>query len=217
MQVELGGEMTFLILGLVLFLGVHSTRILAPAWRTRTIARIGEGPWKGLYSLVSLVGFALLVWGYGQARQQMPLWDPPGWTRHSAALLMLPVFPMFVAAYVPRNGIKARLKHPQVLSVKLWAVAHLVANGNLADVVLFGAFLGWAVVDFSAARKRDRETGVTVDSRAGVQAAGPHPNPPPEGEGTKRGTVVCMVVGLVVYVVFAFWLHGLLIGVRPFG
>ena len=208
--------MSLLILGLVLFLGVHSTRILAPAWRTRTIARIGEGPWKGLYSLVSLVGFALLVWGYAQARQQMPLWDPPGWTRHLTALLMLPVFPMIVAAYVPRNGIKARLKHPQVLSVKLWAVAHLVANGNVADVVLFGAFLGWAVADFSAARKRDREAGRLVDPRAVVEAAGPSPLPSPQrGEGV--GTIACVVVGLVIYVVFAFWLHGLLIGVRPFG
>jgi uncharacterized membrane protein len=209
--------MALLILGLVLFLGAHSTRILADNWRTRTIARIGEKPWKGLYSLVSLIGFALLVWGYAQARQQVPLWNPPGWTKHLTALLMLPVFPMFVAAYVPRNGIKARLKHPQVLSVKLWAVAHLVSNGNLADVLLFGAFLAWAVVDFSAARKRDREQVGVVDPRAVVEAAAPSPPPSPRrGEGV-GGTAVCVVVGLAVYVVFAVWLHGLLIGVRPFG
>lgn len=208
--------MSLLILGLVLFLGVHSTRILANDWRTRTIARTGEGPFKGLYSLVSLIGFALLVWGYAQARQQVPLWNPPEWTRHLTALLMLPVFPMFVAAYVPRNGIKARLKHPQVLSVKLWAVAHLVSNGNLADVVLFGAFLVWAVADFSAARRRELGAGRVVDPRATVEAASPSPQPSPQrGEGVR--TAVCVGVGLAVYALFAFWLHGLLIGVRPFG
>lgn len=188
--------MAYLLAGLVVFLGVHSVRVFGEGSRAGAIARMGEGPWKGVYSLVSIAGFVLLVWGYGQARQQMPLWDPPTWTKHVTALLMLPVFPMFVASYVPRNAIRARLKHPQVLSVKLWALAHLVSNGNLADVLLFGAFLAWAIVDFRAARRR------TADAQ------------PMETRGAM--TALTVVVGLVLYVVFAMWLHGVLIGVRPF-
>ncbi|MES2937447.1 MAG: NnrU family protein [Pseudomonadota bacterium] len=194
--------MLLLVLGLVLFLGVHSVRVVADGWRTATIARIGALPWKGVYAVLSILGFVLLAWGYGQARQQpVVLWNPPAAMRHATALLMLPVFMLFVAAYVPRNGFKARLGHPQVLSVKLWALAHLLSNGMLADVVLFGAFLVWAVVDFRAARRR------------------PSPQPSPQGGegGTATGTVICVVAGLVIYVVFALWLHGPLIGVRPFG
>lgn len=215
--------MTMLVLGLVLFLGVHSTRVFAEGWRTASIARIGQKPWKGLYTLLSLAGFALLVWGYGQSRQQMPLWNPPVWTKHVTALLMLPVFPLFIATYIPRNVLKARLKHPQVLSVKLWALAHLVSNGNLADVVLFGSFLVWAVLDFKAARKRDRVAAAAVagDPFNRAKAASPHPGPPPTGEGGRQGevmaTVMTIVLGLVFYIVFALWLHGPLIGVRPFG
>lgn len=191
--------MAVLVLGLVLFLGVHATRIVAEGWRTRTIARIGQGPWKGLYSGASLVGFVLVVWGYGLARQQpVVLWTPPRGMNHLAALLMLVSFVLLVAAYVPRNGIKARLHHPMVLGVKTWALAHLVANGTLADVVLFGSFLAWAVLSFRAARRRDRAGNVTY---------------PP---GTTGGTVATAVVGLVAYAVFALWAHAWLIGVRPF-
>jgi uncharacterized membrane protein len=191
--------MTALVLGLLVFLGVHSVRIVAEGWRQKTIARIGEGPWKGIYSVVSIASFALLVWGYGQARQQMPLWDPPTFMRHVTALLMLPVFVMFVAAYVPRNGIKSRLKHPMILSVKLWAGAHLLSNGNLADVLLFGGFLVWAVLSFRAARQRDRAAG------AGAGAA-----------SQASMTAICIGAGLVLYVAFVFGLHQWLIGVRPF-
>lgn len=190
--------MVLLVLGLLLFLGAHSTRIFAEGWRKATIARIGEGPWKGLYSVVSIVGFVLLIWGYGQARQQIPLWDPPAFMRHVTALLMLPVFVLFVATYVPRNGIKAKLHHPQVASVKIWAFAHLLSNGNLADVLLFGAFLAWAILSFSAARKRDR-------AEAKVYPA-----------GTMQGTIVSVVAGLAIYAAFVMGLHTWLIGVRPF-
>jgi uncharacterized membrane protein len=189
--------MIWFILGLTLFLGVHSTRVFAEGWRAATIARIGEGPWKGIYTVLSIAGFVLLVWGYGQARQQVPLWDPPAFMRHVTALLMLPVFILFVAAYVPRNGIKAKLHHPQVLSVKLWALAHLLSNGNLADVLLFGGFLAWAILSFTAARKRDRAAGKVYPA------------------GTMQGTVVCVVVGLAIYAAFVFGLHTWLIGVRP--
>lgn len=189
--------MVLFILGLLIFLGVHSTRVFAEGWRVATIARIGEGPWKGIYSLVSIAAFVLLVWGYGQARHQMPIWSPPEAMRYVTALLMLPVFVLFVAAYVPRNGIKARLHHPQVLSVKVWAFAHLLSNGNLADMLLFGGFLAWSILAFSAAQKRDRAAGTVYPA------------------GTLQGTIVCVVVGLAIYVAFMMVLHRWLIGVPP--
>jgi uncharacterized membrane protein len=192
--------MTLLILGLVLFLGVHSTRVFADGWRTATIAKIGEKPWKGVYSVLSLATFVLLVWGYGQARQNpVLLWIPPAGMRHVAALLMAIAFILFVAAYVPRNWFKAKLHHPQFLSVKVWAFAHLISNGMLIDVLLFGGFLVWAVLGFTAARRRDR-VARTYYVPASVQ-----------------GTVTAVVVGLAAWAVFAFWLHGWLIGVKPFG
>lgn len=192
--------MGMLVLGLVLFLGVHSTRIVAEGWRMRTIARWGEGPWKGLYSLVSIAGLVLVVWGYGLARQQpVLLWTPPRGMNHLAALLTLVAFVLLAAAYVPRNGIKSRLHHPMVLGVKVWALAHLLSNGTLADVVLFGAFLAWAVLAFRAARQRDRLAGTAY---------------PP---GQPAGTVGTLAVGVGAWAVFAFWLHAWLIGVRPLG
>ena len=192
--------MAYLILGLVLFLGVHSTRIVADGWRSATIARIGEMPWKGIYALLSIAGFALVVWGFRVARADtMVLYAPPLWGRHLASLLLVVSFILLVAAYVPRNGIKARLHHPMVLGVKVWAVAHLLANGIAADVVLFGAFLVWAVFSYSAARRRDRANNTVYPA------------------GTASMTALTVVIGLVAWAVFAFMLHGPLIGVRPFG
>lgn len=192
--------MSYLILGLVLFLGAHSVRIFAEGWRTQTLQRLGEGGWKGLYSVVSLVGFGLILWGFGQARQQpVLLWSPPTGMRHLAALLMLASFVLLTAAYVPGNRIKARLRHPMVLGVKAWALAHLLANGQLLHVVLFGAFLVWAVLDFRAARQRDR-------LQQAVAAA-----------GTAGATGITIAIGVVAWLVFTLWLHGLLIGVRPLG
>jgi len=192
--------MTALIAGLILFLGVHSVRIVGDGWRTAQLARLGERAWKGLYSLASIVGFVLLVWGYGLARREpVALWSPPLWTRHAAALLMLASALLLVAAYVPRNAFKARLHHPMLLAVLLWAVAHLLANGSLADVLLFGAFLVWAVFDFGSARRRDRIA------------------PTVYAPGTMAGTLTTVVIGVIAWAAFAFWLHGPLIGVRPFG
>jgi uncharacterized membrane protein len=193
--------MSLLVVGLVLFLGVHSTRIVAEGWRTAMVARLGEKAWKGLYALVAIAGFVLIVVGYGMARQApVVLWpQPPSAVRHLAALLTLVAFVLVAAAYVPRNHIKARLHHPMILGVKLWALAHLVANNTLADVVLFGAFLVWAVLDFRSARQRDRAQG-TVDPA-----------------GTASRTWVAAEIGLAAWVVFAFALHGRLIGVAPLG
>lgn len=192
--------MTFLLLGLLLFLGTHSIRIVADDWRTRQFARLGEKRWKGLYSIVALGGFALLVWGYGQTRlAPVDLWNPPLWTRHLAALLMLPSLVLLVAAYVPGNRIKAALGHPMAAGVKLWAFAHLLANGRLGDVVLFGAFLVWAVLSFVAGRKRDRIAGTRY---------------PALGAGRD---VKVLIVGLLAWAAFTFWAHKWLIGVAPLG
>lgn len=197
--------MVWMLLGLVLFLGVHSTRIVAEPWRARMLARLGEGGWKGLYSLASAVGLALIWWGYGQARQQpVVLWLPPRGMNHLAALLMLGSFILLVATYVPRNAVKARLGHPMVLAVKVWALAHLLANGTLADVVLFGSFLLWAVLSFRAARGRDRAAAAQAGDAA---VARPRGAPGP--------TVLAVAVGLALWALFVFWAHAALIGVQP--
>jgi uncharacterized membrane protein len=196
--------MVYLILGLTIFLGAHSVRMVAEGWRTRTLARVGEGAYKGFYSLASVLGFALIVWGFGVARQQpVQLWSPPVAMRHVAALLTLVSFVLLAAAYVPGNGIKARVHHPMVLGVKVWALAHLLANGTLGHAVLFGSFLAWAVWNFIAARKRDRAAGVP----AGVRY-------PP---GRASATAVTVVAGALAWAVFALLLHGWLIGVKPLG
>lgn len=192
--------MTLLILGLVLFLAVHSTRIVADGWRSATIARVGERRWKAAYALLSIAGFVLLVIGYGAARASpVVLYVPPVWTRHLAALLTIPAFVLVAAAYVPGNALKRAIGHPMVAGVKLWALAHLLANGTLADVLLFGAFLLWAVASFTAARRRDRAAGRTY----------------PAGPGGR--TAITVAGGLVAWAVFAFALHRPLIGVAPFG
>ena len=188
----------YLILGLIIFLGVHSVRTVADGWRTRTLAQVGEGRYKGIYTLLSLLGFALIIWGFWLARQTpTALWTPPTGMRHLAALLTWLAFVLLTAAYVPGNGIKARVHHPMVLGVKTWALAHLLANGNVAHLVLFGAFLVWSVFNFRSARQRDRVQGTTYAA------------------GKTSATVLSVVLGSVVWGVFAFWLHGLLIGIRP--
>ena len=192
--------MTWLIAGLVMFMLPHGVRMVADGWRTRTLERYGEGAYKGAYSLLSVAGLALIIYGFGVARQQpVQLWSAPMAMRHVASLLMLLSFILLAAAYVPGNQIKARLHHPMVLGVKTWALAHLLANGNAAHVVLFGVFLAWAVWNFVASRRRDRAQNTVYPA------------------GTLGATGVTVVVGLLAWGLFAFWLHGWLIGVRPLG
>ncbi|MFO1339585.1 MAG: NnrU family protein [Burkholderiaceae bacterium] len=187
--------MTPLVLGLVLFLGVHSTRMLAPAWREAMIARLGANAWKGLYSLASLAGFVLLVWGYGQARQQpVVLWATPPVLRHLAGPLVLVAFILLAASQVGRNAIQAKLQHPMLLGTKLWAFAHLLANNTLADVLLFGGFLVWAVLCFRSARRRGPVQVAVVSGR----------------------TAMAVVAGVAAWAFFAFWAHAAWIGVRPY-
>jgi uncharacterized membrane protein len=189
--------MALLIIGLVLFLGVHSVAIVAPALRARMIHRLGEGAWKGLYALISLVGFVLICYGFGVARQApVVLYSPPIWLRHVALILMLPVFPLIVAAYLP-GRIKTAAKHPMLAAVKLWAFAHLLANGLLADVLLFGAFLAWAVVDRISLKRRSTPQL--------LRTAPPRP----------LNDVISVVLGLAIYALVIGWAHVRLFGVSP--
>ncbi len=192
--------MEMLIAGLVIFLGVHSLRVFAEGWRDRMRERLGTGAWKGLYSAVSLLGLALVAWGFDLAREQpVLLWSPPVGLRHAASLLTLLAFLLLAAAYVPGNHLKARRGHPMVLGVKAWALAHLLATGMLAHLLLFGSFLVWAVVLYAVSRRRDRRDAVV---------------PPP---GRLAATLITLVLGVAGWAVFAFGLHGLLIGIKPFG
>jgi uncharacterized membrane protein len=189
--------MPLLIAGLVLFLGVHSVAIVAPSFRTRTIQRMGEGAWKGLYALISLAGFVLICYGFGLARQApVVLYSPPTWLRHLAFLVMLPVFPLLIAAYLP-GRIKTAAKHPMLAAVKFWAFAHLLANGSLADVLLFGGFLAWAVVD-----------RISVKRRAMPQVLRTAPPGP-------WNDAIAVVLGLAVYALLIGWAHVRLFGVSP--
>ena len=189
--------MAVLIIGLVVFLGVHSIALAAPAFRNGAIARMGEGPWKGLYSLVAACGFALIVYGFYLARESpVALYSPPGWMRYLTFLLMLPVFPLLIAAYLP-GRIKSATKHPMLAAVKFWALAHLLANGTLADVLLFGGFLAWAVMDRISLKRR-------VQTVPGVSPG-------------RFNDAIAVVLGLGFYVLFIAWAHMRLFGVSPLG
>lgn len=189
--------MSMLIIGLVLFLGIHSVRIFAPGWRDARVAAMGEGPWKGVYTLVAIVGLVLLIWGYSLARPEAAFfYEPPAWVKHAVALLMLLALIIFMVSQVPAGKMKPALKHPMLLSVKIWAVAHLAANGDLASILLFGSFLVWAIVDRISVAKRDA--------------------PLPE-EGPVMWDIVAIVSGVAIYLLFVWQLHAWLFGVLPFG
>ena len=209
--------MTQLILGLILFLGAHSVRIWADGWRNQTIEAYGEKAFKGVYALVSILGFYLLVVGYGEARlQTVALWNPPIFTKHISMLLMLLSSILLVATYIPRNHLKMRLGHPMVLSVKVWALSHLLANGNLADLVLFGSFLLWAVLNFRSARARDR--ALLLNLNVTEEAAA---EPLTESESTNQpkllSTIMTLVGGMAIWALITFVLHAKIVGVSPMG
>lgn len=183
-----------LIAGLVIFFAVHSVSIVNEPWRDRMVAQLGERTWQGVYSLLAIAGFVLMVRGYGIARlDPVVLYSPPLWLRHVAMLMLVPVFPLLLATYLP-GRIQAATRHPMLIATKLWAFAHLLANGMLADVLLFGCFLVWAVADRISMKRRIQR---------------PVPGVPP----SKLNDIVAVLLGLVLYVLFVFWLHGWLIGV----
>jgi len=186
--------MSMLLLGLVLFFGVHSISIVNDRWRNRMAERMGEWPWKGLYALVALIGLVLIVWGYGLARQNpIVLYYPPGLLYPIAMLLLVPVFPLLLAAYLP-GRIKTAVKHPMLVAIKLWAVAHLLVNGTLADVLLFGTFLVWAILDRISIKRREQRPVPGI-------ASGP------------ANDLIAVVGGLALYAAFVFGLHSWMIGV----
>lgn len=188
--------MAWFLIGLIGFLAVHSVRIVAPDWRVAQIARMGEGPWKGLYSVVVLMFFVVMVWGFGQARQTPTLlWQPPFALRHVAHGLLLPAFVLLAAAYVPRNAIRVRLRHPMLLGTILWAAAHLLVSGWMHSVLLFGAFLLWAVLDLVSAWRR--------------------PDAPSSASVSPLLTGLSIVIGVGLYAAVVFRLHLLLIGRAP--
>jgi uncharacterized membrane protein len=185
-----------LIIGLVMFLGVHSVAIVSLDFRNQALARLGEGGWKGSYGLISLIGFVLICYGFGVARQApVFLYFPPTWLRQVALIIMLPVFPLLFAAYLP-GRIKTAAKHPMLAAVKFWALAHLLANGTLADVLLFGSFLAWAVVDRISLKRRPAQVLRTA----------------PPG---RWNDAIAIVLGFVVYALFLGWAHLRLFGVSP--
>lgn len=191
--------MSLLIIGLIIFLGSHSCRIFAEPWRNQMIDRLGEVKWKGLYTIVSLIGLVIVVIGYGQARQNpIVIWQPPIYLMHIAILLNLVAFIFLAASFSANNAIRLKLKHPMILGVKVWALAHLLANGTLADLILFGSFLLWSVLDFRSARKRP----ILLPEKAVVST---------------KATIIVIVSGIVVWAAFVFGLHQYLIGVSPLG
>jgi len=191
--------MSILIAGLVLFWGTHALRMVVPAWRERMMARLGLALWRVLVSIVSLLSVVLICWGFVQARLVARfLWVPPFWTRYAAALLMLLAFVLLASYFVPRNAIKIRSRYPATLSVAVWAWAHLLANGKTVDMVLFGAFLAWAVWDLAVLRRQERtrlDTGLPA---------------------TALGTGLAIIAGVIGWALFMLGLHPWLMGVAPF-
>lgn len=192
--------MGILIAGVLILLGIHCVGMLAPEWRGRMVERLGLTTWKGLYAVIALIGLGVLIVGFGLARSHPVLLYPPApWLRSANALLELLAFVLVVAAYVPRNHLKARIGHPMLLGVAIWAVGHLLVTGMLHDVVLFGAFLLWAVADFSLSRQRDRHNAMTYPA------------------GSMLGDVITVAAGVIAWFIFAKWLHLLLIGRSAIG
>jgi uncharacterized membrane protein len=190
--------MTILVLGLVIFLGLHSTRIFAETARRNAIARLGDGRWKGIYSLLSAVGFILIVWGFARARfSAAQLWTPPPGARHATILLMLASMLLLAGYVVKRSHIAVLVHHPMIWSVAVFGAAHLIANGSAADLALFGAFLVWALADLVSSYARDRRNAVVY--------------PEPDWSAT----IAAIALGVALWAAIVLWLHALLFGVSP--
>jgi len=191
--------MTALIIGLIVFFGLHSVRVFAEPWRVRQIAALGEPRWKGLYSVASIAGLALMLWGFSMVRIGGPVvWSPPKALHYVTGVLVLVSFVLVAAGYVPGTKIKAATGHPMTLGIKTWAFAHLLSAGSLADILLFGSFLVWSVLVYAAARRRDRAAGT----------------PRPEGQWTRD--IVAVVIGVLAWVAVVAWVHRWLVGANPF-
>lgn len=187
--------MPTLIIGLILFFSLHSLAIVAPQWREQKRRQWGQPAWRWIHSLGSLLAVALIAWGYAQTRiTPTVLYVPPSWSRAATMLLMLAVFPMVYATFLPCR-IHSALKYPDLVAIKTWAVAHLLANGMLADVLLFGSFLAWAVINRISLKRRVRVL--------------------PLGVPSPFNDLVCVIAGVVTYLLFLLYLHYRLIGIAP--
>ena len=193
--------LAIMIIGLAIFLGAHTLVALRPQ-RAAVIARVGEGPYKGLFALASLIGILLIGYGFARYRAAgyIDIWVPPHWIRHVTEALVWPAIIFVVAAYVPSN-IKRVLQHPMLAAVKLWALAHLLANGDLGSIILFGSILAWAVYDRIAVKQRG-------------EAAAPAAIAPSCGY---RNDFIVVVAGTLLYFALGFWFHPWVIGVPVFG
>jgi uncharacterized membrane protein len=191
--------LSLLILGLIVFIGAH-VFVTRRDMRAATIKHLGEGPYKLQFSVVSLIGLVLIGWGFSMYRATgwVDVWHPPVWTRHLAVALVWPAFIFVAAAYSP-GRIKTTLKHPMLVGVKLWALAHLIANGDLGSIVLFGSILGWAVFDRISLKRRNDPGGPSIPV------------------GGVRNDIIAVVVGTLVYVALGLWFHPWVIGVPVFG
>lgn len=188
--------MILLLAGLLIFFSTHSVRIAIPAWRGWQIARYGDRIWRGAYSASSLLGLVLIIIGFGEVRWTTPmLWVPPVWAPYATAVLVLLAFVVNAASGVPGNRIKGLVRHPMLTGIALWGAGHLIANGRLGDLLLFGSFVLWALIDFMSCLNRDRLAGVV-----------------PAG-GTLRADMTCVLAGLLVWGVFLLFLHRWLFGV----
>ena len=191
--------MLLLIVSLILFLGIHLIRVIAPGWRTSTIASLGESRWKLGYSLASILSLVLVVYAFGEARQETGiLYTPPVWMAHLASLLMLVAMICLVASLLPPGHIATRTRHPMVLSVKIWALAHLLANGETSSVILFAGFLAWGVVLRIALKRRERRGELVRKPFVST-----------------RYDLLAVIIGLLVFLLFVWRLHVWLIGVQP--
>ncbi len=191
--------MAILVLGIIIFLGVHLIRVVAPGFRAGIIENRGKGTWMGIYAILSLIGLCLIIYGFGQARGETGmLYNPPVFLRHIALLLMLFAFVFLAAGFLPAGRIAVAVKHPQILSIKTWALAHLLANGETSSVLLFGSFLAWAVILRISLKRRER--------------AGERVLPVFK---SSTNDVLAIVIGLVAYGLFVWKLHEWLIGVAP--
>ena len=186
------------VLGLVIFLGAHVFVTMRDR-RAALVARLGEWPYRGLFSIVSIAGLLLIAYGFAayRAAGMISLWDPPAWTRHIVEILVWPASIAVAAAYIPGN-IKRVLKHPMLVGVKTWAFAHLCANGDLGGIILFGSVLAWAVYD-----------RITLKHRS-------DPGAPPIPAGGTRNDIIAIVVGTVLYLALGFVFHPVVIGVPAF-
>jgi uncharacterized membrane protein len=190
--------LVIMLLGLACFIGAHAF-ITMRAQRASAIARLGEWPYKGVITLLSIAGVILIGYGFASYRAagMIPVWSPPGWTRHVTVLLMWPAAIMVVAAYIP-GDIKRTLKHPMLVGVKLWAVAHLISNGDLGSIILFGSILAWAVFDRITLKRRTDPGGLPIPV------------------GGRRNDIIAVVVGTLLYLALGYWFHPAVIGVPAF-